>query len=450
MNQIDHNASLLADYRKYMLPVLNFRDIVLVRGQGSYVWDANGARYLDLNSGQFCAVLGHSDPGVSKMMIEISQTLQDTDTSTLTEAVLQAAKKIHDRARGMQARTIFLSTGAEAVECCLKYAKHLKEKSGVISFDKAYHGLTHGSAAYSMSRDRIRPTVEHSYVTPTPRVFSGDDSAEDRAEIDHCIEVFRQTIAREKAHIAAAIFEPIVSGGGFYFPPARYFQAIREICDDNDIFLIFDECQTGFGRTGSWFYYQQLDCVPDFIVCAKAMGMGYPVSCVIANGRTVPHEKFVMEYFSSHQNESYAGALVSHLIDEIEARDLLNANRVTGEALRTRLGEIAAAFPSIRNVRGRGLMCAFDLAVTPGLDSKQAGDLFCALAQRNGLLMQHCNMGRTLRLLPNYAASADDFDFFETRLKATLTQFSAMLDEAVSSQAMPLKAGSTSTHQTHE
>ncbi len=440
MSQPDHNALLLAEYRQYMLPVLNFRDIVLVRGQGSYVWDANDNRYLDLNSGQFCAVLGHSDPGVSKKILEISQTLQDTDTSTLTESVLLAAKKIHDRAPGMQARTIFLSTGAEAVECCLKYAKHLKEKSGVISFDKAYHGLTHGSAAYSMSRDRIRPIVEHSYVTATPRVFGDHETAETQAEIDRCIEDFRQTIARDQAHIAAAIFEPIISGGGFYFPPARYFQAIRRICNDNDIFLIFDECQTGFGRTGSWFYYQQIECVPDFIVCAKAMGMGYPVSCVIANGQTVPHEKFVMEYFSSHQNESYAGALVSHLIDEIEARDLLNRNHTTGEALLARLGAIAAEFPMIRNVRGRGLMCAFDLADAPGFNSKQTGDLFCKLAQRNGLLMQHCNLGRTLRLLPNYAATAEDFDFFEARLKETLTQFPAMLNDAVSHQAVPQPA----------
>jgi len=128
---------------------------------------------------------------------------------------------------------------------------------------------------------------------------------------------------------------------------------------------------------------------------------------------------------------------VSHLIDEIEARDLLNGNRATGEALLARLGAMAAAFPMISNVRGRGLMCAFDLADVPGLNSKKVGDLFCMLAQRNGLLMQHCNLGRTLRLLPNYAATAEDFDFFEIRLKDTLTQFPATIDEAVSNQAAP-------------
>lgn len=426
MSQPDNNQSLLSEYGKYMLPVLTFRDIVLVRGQGSYVWDANGNAYLDLNSGQFCAVLGHSDPGVSRKMLEISQTLQDSDTSTLTESVLRAAKKIHDCAPEMNGRTIFLSTGAEAVECCLKYAKHIKAKPGVISFDKAYHGLTHGSAAYSMSRDKIRPTVEHSYVTTTPIVC-----ADDEPEIDRCIEDFRQTIESQKDNIAAAIFEPIISGGGFFFPPRRYFQAIRKICDDNGIFLVFDECQTGFGRTGSWFYYQQLGCVPDFVVSAKAMGMGYPVSCVIANGNTIPHAKFAMEYFSSHQNESYAGALVSHLIDEIEARGLLDRNRASGAYLLAKLSAIAAESPLIGNPRGKGLMCAFDLSDTGRLDSKQAGDLFCRIAQQNGLLIQHCNFGRTIRLLPNYAATGEDFDYFGTQLKSTLLMFQATLDQTL-------------------
>lgn len=424
MNQPDTNASLLAEYGRYMLPVLSFRDIVLVRGQGSYVWDADGNQYLDLNSGQFCAVLGHSAPGVARKMQEIAQTLQDTDTSTLTRSVLLAAKQIHDRAPEMNGRILFLSTGAEAVECCLKYAKHIKEKSGVIAFDKAYHGLTHGSAAYSMSRDRIRPPVEHSYVTPAPRSHGDDD-----AETDRCIEAFRQTLDDRSDDIAAAIFEPIISGGGFYFPSRRYFQAIRQLCDDKGIFLVFDECQTGFGRTGSWFYYQQLGCVPDFVVSAKAMGMGYPVSCVIANGHTVPHARFAMEYFSSHQNESYAGALVSHLIAEIESRGLLERNRASGAYLLAKLDAIAADSPLIGSARGKGLMCAFDIRDSGRLDSKQAGDLFCRLAQQNGLLLQHCNLGRTIRLLPNYAATEADFDFFADRLQATLAQFQATLDQ---------------------
>jgi 4-aminobutyrate aminotransferase-like enzyme len=425
MNQQDSNLAMLEEYGKYMLPILGFRDIVLVHGRGSHVWDASGNVYLDLNSGQFCAVLGHSNPGVSQKILEISQSLQDSDTSTLTESVLRAAKRIHDCIPEMNGRTVFLSTGAEAMECCLKYAKHLKEKPGIISFDRGYHGLTHGTAAYSMSRDRIRPPLEHSYATPVPIVHSDDER-----EIEFCIERFREIAVDEKDNVAAAVFEPVVSGGGFFFPSPRYFQAIRTICDENDIFLVFDECQTGFGRTGSWFHFQQLGCIPDFVVAAKAMGLGYPVSCVIANGNTIPHKKFAMEYFSSHQNESYAGALVSYLIDEIRNRDLLAGNRKSGDYLLQKLTSISAGIPILANPRGKGLMCAFDLEIPLKQDSKKAGDAFCRIAQENGLLIQHCNFGRTIRLLPNYLATKDEFDTFFERLKTTLAIFKASFDQA--------------------
>ncbi|WP_291995046.1 aspartate aminotransferase family protein [Candidatus Accumulibacter sp. ACC003] len=424
IDKAESNVSLLSAYGKYLLPVLTFRDIVLVRGQGCYVWDASGNKYLDLNSGQFCSILGHSNPGVARRMVEICQTLQHTDTSTLSAPVLQAARKIHDCAPEMNARTIFLSTGAEAVECCLKYAKHIKERPGIISFDRGYHGLTHGTAAYSLSRDKIRPPVDYSYETPAPLVY-GD--ADDAPEIERCIERFREIVASDRENIAAAIFEPIISGGGFFFPPRRYFKAIRKICDDNDIFLIFDECQTGFGRTGSWFYYQQLECIPDFVVCAKAMGLGYPVSCVIVNGNTIAHVKFAMEYFSSHQNEAFAGALVSYLIDEIHAGDLLTINKHSGATLLATLTSLAREFPVIKNPRGKGLMCAFDLDTPGAADSKKAGDYFCRIAQDNGLLMQHCNFGKTIRLLPSYVAEKDDFNFFSAQLEKTLSHFQASL-----------------------
>jgi len=159
------------------------------------------------------------------------------------------------------------------------------------------------------------------------------------------------------------------------------------------------------------------------------MGLGYPVSCVIANGHTVPHPKFAMEYFSSHQNEPFAGALVTHLIDRIETCDLLAANRRSGEHLLAQLATLAAEFPLVASPRGKGLMCAFDLNVPATVDGKQAGDRFCAIAQENGLLIQHCNFGRTIRLLPNYLASPEDFAFLADRLRDTLATFQIFLDQ---------------------
>lgn len=421
---MDQNENLLNEYKKYILPVLNFRKIVICRGHGSYVWDVNDHKFLDLNSGQFCAIFGHSDAGLINRLTQIAATIQDTDTSTLSEDVLFAAKKLHDIAPEMNGRILFLSTGAEANECCLKYAKHIKEKSGIVAFDQGYHGLTHGTAGYSMSRTRIRPPLDSSYVVRVPHSYY--DNQIGVTEIDEYVEEFELLLAENGDQIAAAIFEPIVSGGGFYFPPKQYFKKIRELCSRYGVFLIFDECQSGFGRTGTWFYYQQLDCVPDFIVSAKALGLGYPIACIIANGNTVRQENFAMQHFSSHQNEPFAGSLVSYGIDRILEENLLASNLSTGEYLLNSLRQLADEHEAVKAPRGKGLMCAFDLCFE-GInnidDYKKTADLFCAHALKNRLMLQHCNNGKTIRLLPNYKVSKDDIDYFHSQLALTLREF---------------------------
>jgi len=410
----NENERLLKIYSKYMLPVLQFRDIVITRGEGAYVWDANGNKILDLNSGQFCAIFGHSNPKIGDELGKIAQKLQDTDTSTLSDDVLLAAKQMHDIASEMQGRVIFLSTGAEANECCLRYAKHIKRKSGIVSFDLGYHGLTHGTAGYSMSRNRIRPPLEHSYVVRAPRAYYDDQLSNE--QINVYVSEFENLVRTERENIAAAIFEPIISGGGLLFPPKYYFKRIREICIELDIFLVFDECQTGFGRTGTWFYYQQLECIPDFLVCAKAMGLGFPVACVVANGNSVPQESFAMMHYSSHQNEPFAGRLVSFAIDSISKENMLQANKIKGEYLLQALVRLSHEHSIINSPRGKGLMCGFNLLIEGVQDYKEAGSEFCRIALENGVLLQHCNNGQTIRLLPNYMVEEKDIDYLCKRL----------------------------------
>lgn len=414
MTSVDENARLLSLYSRYMFPVLSFRDIVITRGQGSYVWDANGNRILDLNSGQYCAIFGHSSSGVRDELDKIALKIQDTDTSTLSDDVLLAAKQMHDISSGMEGRVIFLSTGAEANECCLKYAKHIRGRSGVVAFDLGYHGLTHGTAGYSMSRSRIRPPLNHSYVVRTPRAYYDDQLSD--GQIEECVTEFEDLVKAEGEFIAAAIFEPIVSGGGMFFPPKAYFQRIREICTERDILLVFDECQSGFGRTGSWFYYQQLECIPDFLVCGKAMGLGFPVSCVVVNGKSVPQESFAMMHYSSHQNEPFSGRLVSHAIDTIAAEKMLLANRARGDYLLQSLNSLSSAHGVISDPRGKGLICGFNLALNGDEDTKVSGDRFCRLALQHGVLLQHCNNGQTIRLLPNYRIENSEIDYLCERL----------------------------------
>ncbi|MBN2717518.1 MAG: aspartate aminotransferase family protein [Deltaproteobacteria bacterium] len=411
---------MLEKYGQFLLPVLPFRDIVITRGKGSTITDANGDTYLDVNSGQYCAALGHSNPEVASLLLKIANKIQDTDTATLSEEVLLCAEKLHHLTPEMNSRIIFLSTGAEANECALRYAKHIKERPGIIAFEQGYHGLTHGTAGYSMSRHRIRPPLPHSYTISAPQHFGTEPGD---FQIEEQLSQFKDVLAKYADQIAAAIFEPIVSGGGMIFPDARFFKRIRELCNQFDVFMVFDECQTGFGRTGKLFHYQNLGVVPDFVVAAKAIGLGYPVACVLANGHTVTHEHFLMQHYSSHQNEPFAAALMAFGLDTIQSQGLLESNVAKGQKLLGIFNRLEKSFNCIRNGRGVGLMGGFDLFVEGVDDYRATGTRFCNLALENKLLLQHCNNGRTIRFLPNFYISDDDFRMLESKLNCTLQAF---------------------------
>ena len=182
--------------------------------------------------------------------------------------------------------------------------------------------------------------------------------------------------------------------------------------------MIFDECQTGFGRLGEWFYSQKLGIVPDFIVAGKATGLGFPVACVIANGKTIRNKKFVMEHFSSHQNEPFAGELVNYLISRIKKNKLLKRNKKIGNKILNKLIVISRNYPEVINPRGIGLMLAFD--ISEKIDARKFGDEFCKDAMKFGLMLQHCNLGKTIRLLPNYTINENEINFFIDNLKKVL------------------------------
>ncbi|MEG0940990.1 MAG: aspartate aminotransferase family protein [Oscillospiraceae bacterium] len=416
---MDKNVEWLNEYLPYMAPVLSFSDIVIQRGQGSYVWDMNGEKFLDLNCGQFCAAFGHSNPDVAEVVKTITGKIQDTNTSTLNEDCLVAAKKMNEICLGMNGKTIFLSTGAEANECCLRYAKHLSgNRPGVISFDVAYHGLSHGTEGYSMARKHVKPGLEHAYVVDMPKIH--DTDADNDEEIERCLNQFENIMAENGQQIAVAIFEPIASSGGFYMGSKKYFQRVREICDQYQVFLAFDECQTGFGRTGNWFAYQQLECIPDFLICAKSIGLGYPVSAVVFRDKLISGGTFKMQHYSSHQNEPFSGAIVSFAIEYIKSKNLLGHISTMGDYLLSMLRELSQKHRLMIYPRGMGLMCAFDLDFPQDSNTLEMGTQFCKTALNHGIMIQQCNSGKTIRLLPSYLVTKAELDYFCTQLDETL------------------------------
>jgi 2,2-dialkylglycine decarboxylase (pyruvate) len=400
-------AQLCKDSQNFLAPVTLQSGPILSRGNGSYVWDSEGKRYLDMGAGQFCAILGHSHPDLAKFITRQSIKNQNTSTTTVGEEAVEASRTIHQITLDMDGRSVFLSTGAEANECCLRYSKHLTGRSGVISFDQAWHGMTLGTECLSISRKHVKPPIQNTYSVPVPPVRDGG-----ALDLDFYVDAFSDIVLDHPDSVAAAIFEPIVSSGGMFFPPKEYFQRVLEICRQHDILFILDECQTGFGRTGSWFYYEQLGIVPDFVVCGKGMGLGYPASAVIFNGRLVPDEGFKMKMYSSHQNDPFNCGLVNFAVDWITKHNILATVRRQGDYFLSQLTDLSLVCPLIHQPRGRGLMLAFDLVSDHQVDCSLLSERFLAALLNRGCLAQAANAGRTIRLLPSYLITTTEIDQF--------------------------------------
>lgn len=379
----------------YLIPVIPFHEQILQRGEGSFVYDVDGKKYLDLNSGQFCTVLGHSNPELRQCIAEIK--LSHTSSGMLSDVVIEAAKELHAISGDLDARSILLSTGAEAVEFAIRYAKHITGKESLVCFDKGYHGLTLGAQSITFGGKYTAPLVNGVYSIPVP-ISDSNSSLNKLREI------------LEKAVVAAVILEPIVSVGGMIYPQDKFFHQVRELCDEHNTLLIFDESQTGYGRTGSWFCYQEFKVLPDMVILSKGIGLGYPVSAVLFQGKLL-EKKITMTHYSSHQNDPFAANIVCFGIRYINEHGLLESNRTKGCYFLEKLKELCSQNSLFINPRGHGMMLGLDLHID-GVENYRPiyQELYNKAAER-GLLIQGTDGGRVLRFLPDYIISEQDIDF---------------------------------------
>ena len=214
--------------------------------------------------------------------------------------------------------------------------------------------------------------------------------------------------------------EPIVGVGGMIFLPQNYVKEVRKLCDKYHIILIFDECQTGFGRLGKWYAYQEYEVVPDMVTSAKAMGLGFAVSSVTMKEDLAKKVEGSISHFCSHQNDPLSARVVSFVIDEIIKRDLLNRNLIIGEKLLKGLIDISNHSEYLTHPRGRGLMCAFDLPFDLVGDNRSITNRLIRLMEEEGIFIQAIRQGKTFRIMPNYLISNEEIDYFLSKLDRCL------------------------------
>ena len=395
----------------HLLPIIHFTEEVMSRGEGSYVYDTEGKKYLDLNSGQFCVALGHSNEEVMSKIFEKAGKIVHTASNIYTDEVAECSNKLNKLSGEMDAYSILLSTGSEAVEFCMRFSKFLKGRDGVVCFDRGYHGLTLGSQTITFGGKFAKPHIDNIATVPVPVT---EEEAEASAE------ELGKLLAT--GQYASVILEPIVSVGGMLYPPEKWFSLLRKVCDDNDTLLIFDESQTGFGRTGEWFAYQTFHTVPDMVVLAKSVGLGFPVSVAMFRKELVPDETYRMSHYSSHQNDSFAAAIINTGIEYIEKHDVLAGVKVRGDLFLEKLKALEEKNEHIKAARGHGLMLGCELYYEGVEDYRPLYAKLYDRMMKNGVIIQGTNGGHTLRFLPDYLLEEEDMDLAVETLDRVLNE----------------------------
>ncbi len=362
-----------------------------VRGEGVYLYDADGRRYLDGSGGAMTASLGHGVAAISAAVSAQLDKLAFTYRTQFTnEPAEQLARRLVDLAPGDLSHAFFLNSGSEATEFAMRAAiGHWRERGQpdrvkIIGRRLSYHGMTLG--ALSMSGHAARrpdygpllqpfPVAPPAYAYRYARPGETDDQYAARAATD----LEAAVIAQDPSTVAAVILEPIVgAAGGVLVPPAGYLQLVREACDRLDVLLIADEVITGMGRTGAWFMCGAEGVVPDLLVIGKGLSAGYaPVSAVLLREHlveTIHQTSGVAPFGHTFSGNPLGAATCLAVLDHMERRDVLANVRARAEQLGVGLQRLAEGFACMADVRGRGLLWGFELVADPGLRAAPAAE----------------------------------------------------------------------------
>lgn len=395
------NTALLAR-REEAVPrgIASATPVFAARAENAEIWDVEGRRYIDFAAGIAVLNTGHRHP---RVLAAVREQL-DHFTHTAFQVVgyppyVALAERLNALAPfSGPAQTIFLSSGAEAVENAIKIARRATGRPGVIAFTGAFHGrssltmaLTGKVAPYKSGAVGLPGGIYH-----VPFPSGAIDVAGTLRAIDL---LFAASI--EPQHIAAIIIEPVQGEGGFHVTPPELLRALRALCDKHGIVLIADEVQTGFARTGTLFAIEQSGVEPDMVTVAKALAGGFPLSGVI--GR----KSIMAAVEPGGLGSTYGGSPVScaaalAVLDVIEEERLAERAIAIGDTLRRRLGEIAARNhgAAISVPRGLGAMIAFDVLDEKGEPDPAGAKRLCQRALEAGLLVLTCGaIGQSVRIL---------------------------------------------------
>ncbi|RTR40219.1 4-aminobutyrate--2-oxoglutarate transaminase [Shewanella canadensis] len=382
----------------------NVYPVYVERAKNAELWDVEGNRYIDFGTGIAVCNTGHSHPKiVAAVKAQLDKFSHTCVMINPYESAVELAEKLTEIAPGdSEKKAIFVTTGAEAVENCVKIARAHTGRRGVIAFNGGFHGRTNLTMALtgkiSPYKQLFGPFAGDIYHAPFPMAFH-DVSVKD--SLKALENLFKVDIA--PGDVAAIIVEPVQGEGGFYAAPSDFLQALRQLCDQHGIVLIADEIQTGFGRTGKMFSFEHANVEADLMTMAKGIAGGFPIAAVVGKSEIMDAP------LPGGLGGTYGGSPVGcvsalAVLEVMEEENLIQRASLIGSIFNEHLTSLQKTYPQlIGEVRHQGAMIAMELVVDGDADkpNTELTQAIIGKAAEHGLILLACGFyGNVIRFLP--------------------------------------------------
>ena len=387
-------------------------DIYVVRAEGVYLHTADGKRYTDFTSGHAVCNIGHNHPAVVEAIREQAGNLIHSGGTFYYPSLYELAIRLKDITPKGLDRFFFSNSGSEVVEGAIKLARYHTGRQGIIAFTGSFHGRTYGAMSLTSSSSKYRthyhPLLPSVYHAEYPYCYRGPGDCVGRS-LDSIDYLFKNMISPRG--VAAFIIEPVLGEGGYTPAPAAFLERLREICDDHGILLIFDEVQSGMGRTSRWFALEHSNVVPDIITVAKGIASGLPLSALISKpGIMDDWERGA--HGTTFGGNPVACAAAAATIDVIRNEGLLKSSERLSRGVLTRLAGLMEDNPVIGDVRGLGFMIGVEFVKNgkePDPNSLAKVRAYCF--DRGLLLLDAGTERNVLRFIPPLNTTEEQMDW---------------------------------------
>lgn len=398
-----NSQEIIDTENRLMANVFGKRQIVITKGKAATLWDANGKEYVDCMGSYGVALLGHCHPKVVKAIKEQAETLISCHASLYNNKRSEFLQKITAISPKGLNKAFLSNSGAESVECAIKLARKYTGKPEIIAMMGAFHGKTMGALSATWDkkyREPFMPLVPEFKHVPPGNLEKVKDAISEKT--------------------AAVLLEPIRGEGGIRMPPDGYLQGLREICNEKNVLLMFDEVQTSFGRTGKLFGCQNWAVTPDIMSLAKPFAGGLPIGITLAKENVMAAFK-VGEHSTTFSGGPVVCAAGCAAIDALMEENLTEKAATTGTYFKTRLEELRGKHKIVKEVRGLGLMLGMELRF-------DVLNIILKCADRGVLIL---DAGRNvLRFLPPLVITKEQVD-------KTITVLDKVLEEEENARANP-------------